>query len=377
MRVATLSLNINTHDLNYGALLHGWATQQVLRRMEGVTETTVIDYLPPLVEHMNRKYPQLYYLGQRRFKTCVTSSLRIVSHARKYEKFQQFIAKNMTVTPKQYTQKTLNEATLDYDAIVCESDVIWSPHMFRGKFDRAFFMALDSMKDKRRIAYAASLGNGDLTQAQKEEFRQLLRSVDEISVRERFAVGFVRRYTDKPVAHVVDPVLLLRAEDYRGILAPRKVKQPYALIYFPLEYNAGIIRQAKQYARDRGLRVVELSRYPWDRLLCDEVYTDAGPEEFLSLIAGAEVVFSNSFHAVCFSLLFEREFFAFTRKTGKKIADICQLVGLPDRFVTDGRVKSVLPVDWQRVGRILERERVRSEQWLRRALMEQGETEDE
>ena len=44
MFIGTLSLNINTHDLNYGAMLHSWAFQQFLIKKYAV-RTEVIDYI--------------------------------------------------------------------------------------------------------------------------------------------------------------------------------------------------------------------------------------------------------------------------------------------------------------------------------------------
>ena len=43
-QVATISFTTHSRHLNYGAVLHGWAFQQVLKRMG--CESVVIDYLP-------------------------------------------------------------------------------------------------------------------------------------------------------------------------------------------------------------------------------------------------------------------------------------------------------------------------------------------
>ena len=50
MKVGTLSLNINTDDLNYGAMLHSWAFQQVLKQQECVQSTEIIDYTTKILE---------------------------------------------------------------------------------------------------------------------------------------------------------------------------------------------------------------------------------------------------------------------------------------------------------------------------------------
>ena len=156
MKIGTFSLNINTHDLNYGALLHSWAFQQFINNYTE-SECEIIDYVTPQFESMNFKYPQLYYFREGQLKRALTETLRVYSHSRRYEQFKDFIVKNMTLSSEQYTQEKLMYSKLDYDVLVSESDVIWNPGFFRGKFDRTFFLAYPTMKDKIRVSYAASM----------------------------------------------------------------------------------------------------------------------------------------------------------------------------------------------------------------------------
>lgn len=39
MKVGTISLNINAPDFNYGAMLHSWAFQQFLKKLDCVDYT--------------------------------------------------------------------------------------------------------------------------------------------------------------------------------------------------------------------------------------------------------------------------------------------------------------------------------------------------
>ena len=67
MSIGTLSLNINTHDLNYGALLHTWAFQHLLINKFKV-ETEVIDYVTPQFENRILKYPWINSIKEKKYR---------------------------------------------------------------------------------------------------------------------------------------------------------------------------------------------------------------------------------------------------------------------------------------------------------------------
>ena len=216
-RIGTLSLNINTDDLNYGALLHSYAFQRILDRY-GV-ENEIIDYTTPSLQDINLKYPSFGYLKKKDYYQTIISIARSSSHARRYERFREFRKQNMRVSKTHYFQATLSKAVLDYDTLVCESDVIWSPTFFNGTFDPTFFLALPSMAKMKKIAYAASMGNAILNDIQECEFRSLISGINSISCRETYAAEYVKRIHGGDVDCVVDPVLLLTGDDYRSIIS--------------------------------------------------------------------------------------------------------------------------------------------------------------
>lgn len=367
MKIGTLSLNINNNDLNYGALLHSWAFQQVLKNKLKVLDTEIIDYIPNHFNGLNLKYPILSYIKGLRPRATIKALPNAYYHAQRYEKFKDFVNKNMVISRQQYTMESLNNTILDYDCIICESDVIWSPNSMGGKFDPSFFMALDSMKDKKKIAYAPSLANAEFSKEQEQEFVDLLKSVDFISTREHYAVEYIKKLSNRSVNHVLDPTMLLTGEDYSHITAKRLIPEKYLLIYFPLQFMPRLVEQAKQFAKEKGLKVVEISSYSLEKIR-HKTFTAAGIEEFISLIKNAEVIFSNSFHGVCFSILFEKDFYAYSRKTGRKIEDFCQLLGLDNRFIRNFNFSEQHPIDYHEVNKLLKNERTKSLKWLEEAI---------
>lgn len=363
MKIAILSINLHTKALNYGAVLHSWFFQKLMQRRDDVERCDVIDYTPVQLEKRNMRLNTLSAASLRKPKLLFRNLLITPAFIRRYDRFERFFQNEMQITAERFTQERLRRAALPYDTVIFESDVIWSPNYFGGHFDPVFFGALDSMKSMNKIAYSASMGNAQLTEAQKAECRELLKSLDAISMRESYASELVRTLTDKPVADVIDPVLLAEPRDFDEITSKRLVKSDYLLVYFPINPDPYIINCAHQYAKKRGLKVVEVSCQPI-HFIRNKTYAAAGIEDFLSLIRNASVVFSNSLHGTCLSLLFHREFYAFDRRGGRKYKNLCQKFQLEDRFIQDQRFVEGAPINWAQVDQLREALRDESLRWL-------------
>ena len=212
------------------------------------------------------------------------------------------------------------------------------------------------------------MGNGDLDEKQAKELKLFVKDIVYLSCRESYAVDIVQRYTNEKVYHVLDPVLLLDEKDYENIIDVPIIKEPYLLLYLPVGYNKYLVEQAHLYAQKHNLVIIEVSNSL--RSYCKHrIIRDAGIEEFLSLIKNAEAVFSDSFHAVCFSVIFHKEFYAFSRQTGKKIEDICNQLNLNNRFINSSFVEQ-RSVDYVNVDKILKDRRIASLKFLETALIQ-------
>ena len=209
----------------------------------------------------------------------------------------------------------------------------------------------------------------ELTEQEIKKFRKLVHYPDHISCREGYAAAFVEKYTERSADHVIDPVLLLRGEDYNRLLKKNPVPKPYLLLYIPVNYDDRIHKLAMDYAKKHQLEIIEISYYTWHRMN-HTVLADVGIEAFLTLIKNADVVFTSSFHAVCFSMLFNVEFYAFTRKTGRKVEDILQMLDLSDHFFKPQDFQERSVIDYNRVNAVLETRRKQSMDWLIHALEE-------
>ena len=90
-------------------------------------------------------------------------------------------------------------------------------------------------------------------------------------------------------------------------------------------------------------------------------------EEWLSLIAGARLVITDSFHGCAFSILFNKPFFAFINENrgSSRFYSLFESFELQDRVIKSASDVSLgKQVDWARVNEILSRRREASREFL-------------
>ena len=108
-----------------------------------------------------------------------------------------------------------------------------------------------------------------------------------------------------------------------------------------------------------------------------------GPKEFVSIISGADIVCTDSFHATVFSIIFSVPFITFGRTAEEGYGDMMpRLVSLLDKFELRERLimntrqlllEDLLKCDFFKAQKILLSERKNSLQYLDEALGEKYE----
>lgn len=251
-----------------------------------------------------------------------------------------------------YSQ-VVNEASIsysDYDAIVCGSDQIWNPNWARR---RCF---LEFVPDEiNKVIYAASLGCESMSKEQKAQFEPRIERLQYVSLREQSGKAILDSFIkDKDIKVVLDPTLLLLPEDWNNIVVEPKEKG-YVFTYFLGKYDDKI-EYIGEFAKRKGLKIINIPFASGEKNddVCfgDLQIKDADPGEFIGLIKNAEYIFTDSFHACVFSVLFKKEFYAFQRDNSKKmqgrINTLLYNFNLPNRFIEVGTdLDMISSIDYQ------------------------------
>lgn len=192
----------------------------------------------------------------------------------------------------------LFELNKKYDYFVCGSDQIWNSDFV----DLQMYL-LPTIPKNKKIAYAASVGKNELTPEDKFLFEKYLNTFKAISVREKEAEELLQPLTNNKVQTVLDPTLLLSAEDWKKVeKTPKNApKKKYVFLYMlgtqTKEYKEYISNIAKKY----DLEIVDIN----DK---KSRFYITGPAEFLYLIRNAKLVLTDSFHAIVFSIINKKPF---------------------------------------------------------------------
>lgn len=360
---------------NYGTALQVTSLCRVMRDLGG--EVDVIDYKPKGIRQDGRPInPTARGLSSKAFR-------KLYEHFRpgpvynpevREQRFIDFLGDNLTLTSPCPTMAELEGLNNTYDTFVCGSDQIWSPP----NFDPHYYLDFAG-DDRLKVAYAPSVGLPNVDDPDiARNMAQLCRRLDALSTREESGSQIVSRLTGREVTTVVDPTLLLDANDWAQITSDSaiRVDEPYMLVYM-LGSDERHWRRAYTLAARLDLPLRAIPVFERDLLREGCIKEPIGPREFVSLVKNASYVCTDSFHGIVFSANLGVDFCAFERfKNGEaanqnsRIYNILNKLGLSERIAVEGVTDEALmrPIDWEHSRSLLVQERERSLEWLTDAL---------
>lgn len=305
-------------------------------------DVKIIDYKP---EYLSKDY-YLWGMNPRFDKNFLTRlfyySIKLPKRIKRlFSKrklsYDRLKKENLCVTPKKYfSNEDLKRNIPDADVFIAGSDQIWNPVLENGK-DPAFFGFCS--RRQKKIAYAASFSVDNIPVELKDVVTSYLKKFDAISVRESSAVKIIRDLGVGDVKHVVDPVFLLERYEWEKI-AGKKQKEKYVLVY-DFDANTLIKGCAEKLAKENEWKVYSVLKSDY----ADKSFHDCGPDEFVALVAGAQYVISNSFHATAFSIIFHTPFYVFNREWGinSRMRDLVDACGIESRLISE------LPSEYEKI----------------------------
>ena len=347
MKIGILSINAHTKVLNFASPLHTYAFWSFLK--EHGIESTIIDYKPVYYQDFDARHPLDYYKEHPKDDAKLQKSLlekweRLYQEREiRFDRFEEFIETYYHKTNQCYTAKLLQTEDPGFDCYICATDVIWKCGP-KGNFDKGFLLKRRQLKGKKKIAYAASRGASEYSSEQAKIFFNSISDIDYLSVREKSLKEYIQKHSELPVAHVLDPVFL-REKDFYYNLAVSPKEKGYVLIYTVMAEARPLVEMAVAFAAARNLKVIELSENFQNANVPDGTYHPVlyglGIEEWLGYMKDAEYIFTNSFHACCFSIIFGKQFFAGKRRVDK-IGSLLDMFHLANRRVDENELDKAL-----------------------------------
>lgn len=301
---------LTTHSANnFGAVLQAFSLVTKCRELGADAE--ILDWRTSLFEWQYRN--PWRRLSRNPIPGLCYAWRWFVYEKRSRQRFDEF-RRLLPMSPKATTKKELENVAGRYDSFIVGSDQVWNPGQTAldpCKFDRTYL--LDFVAHGQKNAYAASIGKEAIRPPELvPEFKRAWETFNMITMREAAGADFVSKTIGQKIETVLDPVLLHTADFWRehqsSLVTP---KVAYVLVYNVQHYrkeSQWMMDMAQRYAKEHGCRVVDvfvpsaLSRWTSDSV-------SAGPAEFIHLIDNADAVFTNSFHASAFSVVFGKKMF--------------------------------------------------------------------
>lgn len=254
-----------------------------------------------------------------------------------------------------YDYNKLQES--DWDALVVGSDQIWRRE-FSDHIQTVYFDFARDWKQVKRIAYAPSFGldKWDYSSQETVVCAQLIKKFDLVTVRESAAVTLCKEHLDIEAKHVLDPTMLLMAQDYQILVEKSgEPKSDGDMLVYLMDY-------AEQHYQLVDVASDSLHLKPF--FVFSKVdRTDLPAEERIQIpiecwlrgFMDAKFVITDSFHACAFSIIFNVPFVVLKNDSGgmSRIRSLLSQFGLEDRLVEDAKsISQLKPIDWSRVNQI-------------------------
>ena len=359
---------------NYGSVLQAYATQEIIKKMGYRVE--IIDYFP---NRMTKKAMLLRIKNKGLiFKKSfiIRNIARMVifpSYMLRFNIFKKFKKKYLNTTSKIYKNNSELLQDIPKADIYCTgSDQVWNSSWNEG-IDKALFLDFVP-KNKKCIAFSASFGKRQLELSEIQDTKKLLIKYKYISLREKSGVKILNDLGIHNAINVLDPTLLLTLSEWEKISFNRFKGEKYIFVY-NLNRNKKIDHYARNLSNNTGLKIKYLSYQIHDFYKQGKMYCNPAVEIFLDLIKNAEYIITDSFHAIAFSLTFNREFvIVYPNKFSTRLKNILELTDLQNRVAMDENDLAVIneKINYKKVNKILNDERCKSMNWLKNALNDGG-----
>ena len=338
-------------SVNYGAAFQGYALYRAVSEMG--YPCVVIDYNREM-HHRNYVLPSFRQssLKGKAMKLLTSGERRVLSN-----KFDAFVRKHETLTKAYNGDNSLHQHNWDpEDIYLLGSDQVLNLDVTAGDFQYYF----DFVESPNKIAYAPSFGMNHIPEKYREKAEGLLRKFNCMTCREESGAKLIEAATGNEPQVVLDPSFLLSSDEWKEIFIQPKDKD-YILV-FPFRKDSPCISAARAYAQNTGLPLINIA-YMVEHVDGAKNVKNVSPEEWGGYVAHAQKVFTDSFHGMVFSLIFQRRFQVELDKESRKMSRNSRITDLLKRIDASEILEGGEP-DYSKIEPALNREIEKSKKAL-------------
>lgn len=322
---------------NYGGIIQNYALQKVLIEMghSVVTIDRGVENPNSPVKIWASKYKSLLLRYVFNKRSPIDVDYRTISRNN-----LRFVKKNINKSPLLHTTSQLDAyfREKNFDLVVVGSDQVWRPKYSPNVYN--FF--LDFLADDhniKKISYAASFGTEawEFSEEETKTCSDLIQHFHGVSVREDSGINLCAEYLNrKDAVHVLDPTLLLAAEDYSVLVGNER--KDMGLFTYVLDDSSEKLSFINQCADHLFLEVHRnQAKLPAENIETSHLQDYEIPplEGWLQGFRDAEFIITDSFHGTVFSIINGKPFFVLVNKSrgGTRFESLLKQLGLEDRLI--------------------------------------------
>lgn len=370
MKIGMITLH---NVLNYGAVLQAYA---LANKLSDYGKVVFLNYENNSLKKDSKIIR--FEPSMRGVLRAMKDVIRLKSRMKVVNKFKQFRLDNFVFTQK--VTSSASSVVSQFDCLVAGSDQIWNPMCVNRshEIDPVYFLRFEDYAG-RKVSYASSTGGYRFTGEQVDFVVECLRGFSRLSVREAEAVDHLSTLIGADIEHVLDPTLLLNQEEWDKLIAEsgdstrilNGIPPQYVLLYsvprVPL-----LAQLAHRLAREERLPTVTIDQEIFPLGSVAKHLNSCGPIDFLTLFKNASYVVTDSFHGVCFALIFRKKFAVVAPGVhSSRIESLLTSLGLDSRIVYSAEDVHSVPADcdFSHAYEKLDKKRVQSLKFLEAAMM--------
>lgn len=377
MKIGIVTLPFNA---NYGGILQNYALQITLKKL-GHEVFTVSRYSNPMSLSM-----KILTAGKRILKRLAGKKVIVRTWPNKkelqyiWQNTNRFISENITLTETIDSENDFKKLEkYRFEAWIVGSDQVWRPK-YAPKLENHFLGFTAGDKDVKRIAYAASFGvdNWEFSPEQTKKCRALARKFNAVSVRENSGVNLCRNYLEIDAQQVLDPTLLVSANEYKQLVEKASVPDfKGKLVTYVLDKSPEKKELLNRIANELKLATVSVMPRRFFREVGKKGINEcvAPPvTDWIKSFMDAEFVVTDSFHGTAFSIIFNKPFVVVgnPKRGMARFHSLLETFGLEDRLLNENNnnISDLIkkPVDYEKVNSILVRKQNEAISFLGNAL---------
>lgn len=354
MKIAIITQPLRT---NYGGILQNYSLQTVLKRMGHTTITLQRNDL------IKPQYPRFFLtLGKRiikkalgKYKYPLFSEQKYIQDYPKFTKHTfGFVKRYINTRVVDYNNPGISD--VDYDAYIVGSDQVWKP-----SYNNIGFTFLSFAKDwsVKRCAYAASFGTNEweFTPKETEMCKALAKKFDAVSVREFSGIHLCEKYLGIKAQHVLDPTLLLQRQDYEQLIENSNTTPSKGQLFVHiLDKSEDKCRLVETIAKKNNWIPFEVNCEVDEHELNEPIEKRIQPpvEQWLRAFKDAKFVVTDSFHAMVFSILFNKQFIVYANngRGAARFQSLLRSLGYKDHLIynsADYNNMRISTIDYEQV----------------------------